>query len=728
MSAIVSAESSLVFAMTTSKYEESMKDLASFDDTKRLRALRFIKNSVIGNKTKKDLYIKLGVLQRMVEYMRMPNNDGFHLKIQAATILGSIAYGKDENIEAVALSGAIEPLLDTLALPRGRPPLDAVREKRKLLEATTRALKAIFSSSKILKGDAFTEKHMLDLVLLLDTTAAVMIHGQPSNISTESLSLSMIAECTAAIVSKCCDTPEQQMQLASAGVIQPLVNLLHSGWIKAQEAAMDALASLCRENGDIGEMIIHAKPSQSNQLTTATILDFVKDKCPNMRLIAATCLTNLYRTGVFIEPFNEIILVVLPAIVKLLKEPSGNVQERAPLVLADLIKDSEEMQKAAYDADAIPQLAELLASVSSKDNEEEFGGRMGIPGVGSVEKRKEKIKENSLIAIAAATLLKEECRSQAIAAKILPQVVSALQSKQYNVRLAACQCTKSLSRSVCNLRTSLVDAGVAAPLLKLLQDESQVVQAAACGALCNLVLDFSPMKKSVLDAGAIERFVEYSKSDDLKLQINGVWALNSLLHKADIQAKKAVMKVLTYEWLAELLHERTLAVQEQALEMLRNLVCGQEEIIEEVIDGFGKDRLLDILESKLQFSQEDGHILLDEPFDPAVILEPTLYIIVNMSSSGERPKAELISRPGIVDCVIHHLSSTCAPIRVAACWCIINWTWANSENDEDALANRVQHLRVLGVEDKLHLMEKDSNRDVRDRVRTALDQFAAFPA
>ena len=69
----------------------------------------------------------------------------------------------------------------------------------------------------------------------------------------------MIAEFTAAVIAKCCDTQEQQMQLASAGVIPPLVNLLHSGHVKAQEAALDALATLCRENGELGEIIIHAK-------------------------------------------------------------------------------------------------------------------------------------------------------------------------------------------------------------------------------------------------------------------------------------------------------------------------------------------------------------------------------------------------------------------------------------------------------------------------------------
>ncbi|KAI8052633.1 armadillo-type protein [Thamnidium elegans] len=414
----------------------------------------------------------------------------------------------------------------------------------------------------------------------------------------------MIAEFTAAIIAKCCDTQTQQVQLEEAGAIQPLVNLLHSGCIKAQEASLDAIATLCRENKELA--------LNSDQLTTNTMLEFVKDKCPNMRLIAATCLTNLYRTGVFVEPFNEIILIVLPALVKLLQDPTDDVQERAPLVLADLIKDSEEMQKAAFDADAISRLAELLASVSSREAEEEEVSQMGVPGIGSVVKRREKIKENSLIAIAAATLLKEECRTQAIEAKVLPHVISGLNSKQPNVRLAACQCAKSLSRSVSHLRTSLVDVGVAPPLIKLLYDESIVVQAAACGALCNLVLEFSPMKKSVIEAGAIKRFVEYSRSKDASLQLNGVWALNNLLFKADLQAKKAVMDVLTYDALIDLLHEPNPTIQEQALEIVRNLVFGKQEDIDWVIEGIGKDDLLDVLESKLQVTSTMG--VEEDPF------------------------------------------------------------------------------------------------------------------
>jgi hypothetical protein len=69
--------------------------------------------------------------------------------------------------------------------------------------------------------------------------------------------------------------------------------------------------------------------------------------------------------------------------------------------------------------------------------------------------------------LAAATLLKEECRTQAIDSKVLPHVISGLSSKYTNIRLAACQCAKSLSRSVSHLRTSLMDSGVATPLVKV---------------------------------------------------------------------------------------------------------------------------------------------------------------------------------------------------------------------------------------------------------------------
>lgn len=86
-----------------------------------------------------------------------------------------------------------------------------------------------------------------------------MIEESSVATTSEGLSFAMIAEFTAAIVSKCCDTDTQQLQLQEAGIVQPLVDILHSHCIKAQEAALDALSSLCHENRLLGDIIIQSK-------------------------------------------------------------------------------------------------------------------------------------------------------------------------------------------------------------------------------------------------------------------------------------------------------------------------------------------------------------------------------------------------------------------------------------------------------------------------------------
>lgn len=43
----------------------------------------------------------------------------------------------------------------------------------------------------------------------------------------------------------------------------------------------------------------------------------------------------------------------------------------------------------------------------------------------------------------------------------------------------------------------------------------------------------------------------------------------------------------------------------------------------------------------------------------------------------------LVSRPNIVNSVIHHLGHEDPLVRVAAAWCMINWTWANSEENSE---------------------------------------------
>jgi hypothetical protein len=63
-----------------------------------------------------------------------------------------------------------------------------------------------------------------------------------------------------------------------------------------------------------------------------------------------------------------------------------------------------------------------------------------------------------------------------------------------SVLIAACKVTRSLSRSVSVLRTSLIDHGVAQPTFELLTHQNVKVQIAATKVITNLVLDVSPMR------------------------------------------------------------------------------------------------------------------------------------------------------------------------------------------------------------------------------------------
>lgn len=58
-----------------------------------------------------------------------------------------------------------------------------------------------------------------------------------------------------------------------------------------------------------------------------------------------------------------------------------------------------------------------------------------------------------------------------------------------------------------------------------------------------------------------------------------------------------------------------------------------------------------------------------------------------MSSNAEAPKMAIMGRPNIVNSIIHHLGNENAKVRVAATWCLINWTWANSEDETEGKKN-----------------------------------------
>lgn len=325
------------------------------------------------------------------------------------------------------------------------------------------------------------------------------------------------------------------------------------------------------------------------------LISQVRSGDPITRLMAISVLTNLFKVDLVSKKLVQLlILLVLPVLVRLLSEEgkenrvnagvgsvdaetwvSWTIQEKAPAVLARLVMDSTEMQKAAVDAGAIKKLAAMLKRAnefpSSTMNGHQNGNshdsnHTGEPGSNLEVTHKMKVKEGGLKCLASLALFKDEYRKAIIETGVVPVLVSSMkplepiptpvpqpntagQGNPPAVLTAACGAIRALSRSVSILRTSLIDAGIALPLFALLRHDDIEVRIASTAAVCNLVLDFSPMRRPILEAGVLDVLCSHAKSENAALRLNALWALKHLVLEAETEVKRKCFEGLGVDWL-----------------------------------------------------------------------------------------------------------------------------------------------------------------------------------
>ena len=121
---------------------------------------------------------------------------------------------------------------------------------------------------------------------------------------------------------------------------------------------------------------------------------------------------------------------------------------RAPLVMALHISDDEHLQlKVATETNIIQHLHDILERPNPKLVDQS--------------------REGALSCLTAIGNIREECRKAIIDAKIVPLIVNCLTTGRMETKLGACQCARSLSRSVKALRTVIIDSGIADPLISV---------------------------------------------------------------------------------------------------------------------------------------------------------------------------------------------------------------------------------------------------------------------
>lgn len=264
---------------------------------------------------------------------------------------------------------------------------------------------------------------------------------------------------------------------------------------------------------------------------------------------------------------------------------SQNIQEEACEILALLIGGNKDLQVAAVEAKAIQYVCVLLKK--SFDNitparsmwtaKPMPQSETDVPRscqTGKLTFSRElshamRCREGALKAIAALAAKEDLHRKAIIDSGVVSTIIDSLKPfpvddassqgshaqlgpKDGNttaVILAACRAAQSMSRSVSVLRTSLIDGGIAKPLIQLLDHASLEVQIAATDVCCNLLPEFSPMREDLSDGKVVKTLVAHAKSSSPALRLSSLWALKHMMHSCPKEVKLHTLEELGTGWL-----------------------------------------------------------------------------------------------------------------------------------------------------------------------------------
>ncbi|KAK5575850.1 hypothetical protein RB653_006984 [Dictyostelium firmibasis] len=641
-----------------------------YNEENRIQSAKFIKNTIIGNKLKKRLFIEAGAIPLFVDILNKEKNED--LLIQASSVIGSFGCRIDEGSEKIFEHNGVTPLINLLS-----------SNNLKLVESAARSLKilslfhqppsSIYEESGV-KLLISLFNHPLDSVK--EVAATIIARGCESLYSNNNNNNNNNnnSNSNGNIINH--SFLQYQNFVHIHGGLNAVMSILASPRSKIQEACLYVISWLTRDNVQLSTFIVN----DERRILDIIIYLFKKNKSPKIKLLATNCLCNFNQSKTL--PITCSLKNILPIIIRLMSEEES-VKEDAPMVLARLVADSEDLQRIASEAEAISRLSIFLKDSNSS----------------------ERLKENSLSAIAVLCSSREDSRKQVVDAKIIPQIISSLNSTNYAIRAAACNCTKSLSRSIKQLRTSLFDCTIATPLLRLLDDQSLEVRVSASATLCNLVLDFSPMKQAIMDNGIIVKLVQLTQdSNDFKIRLNCIWALKNLLYMAEPSLKEQVMKELGYQRLIELIKDIDPSISEQALAVLRNLAFKDNDHL--ISELHFHDQLVPTIENRLASNIPE-------------IIKQTLFVICNIAGN-EKIRASVMNS-SIINRLIHFMEHKHCEIRIASVWCVCNII---GPDDNSTSAGRVLKFKELGYQKKLEMLaDHDSNIEVKDRVKTALALF-----
>lgn len=205
-----------------------------------------------------------------------------------------------------------------------------------VVDAGARSLRMIYQSKLAPKYDFLQLKNMEFLLSLLNS----------ENENVTGLG--------ASIIMHSCETVEEQKALCQAGVLRKLISLL-KGSLSQRDASLESLAMIIKNNVEaVSEFVV----SESGR-ALSSVIELTKDRYPRTRLLAAMCLIVIRNTcPCYLQDIG--IKTKLVYLLLELHDDSGQVGDEASFAFSSLIAGREDLQKVAFEANAIDKLYQHL--------------------------------------------------------------------------------------------------------------------------------------------------------------------------------------------------------------------------------------------------------------------------------------------------------------------------------------------------------------------------------
>lgn len=205
-----------------SRHEDAVLHLKQRDSDKK-QIIKFVKNAIIGNRTNKQIYICLGLVNELVQTMENADDE---LKTEIVIVICSLAHGSRDQVEEITRQGALEPLFNCLNV-----------KVEKLVQAAAKAIRAIMQYPEIVSNVKNEWVNILIAKLHLENSNIGVASTCASGnlIKNEIIVLAKMAQASTSI----------QSLILDIGGIEPLILLLQNDSLKSKEAALEALGSVC---------------------------------------------------------------------------------------------------------------------------------------------------------------------------------------------------------------------------------------------------------------------------------------------------------------------------------------------------------------------------------------------------------------------------------------------------------------------------------------------------